>query len=60
MIPTMEFVAEIAKVSSRKLVSLDLEYTVMLRTHDSSVLDLGKLPPDELVVIKVSKDNNTS
>lgn len=51
----MDFIAEIKQVKQLKLVSLDNQYTVTLRTDDSKVMDLGKLPADILVKVKVEE-----
>lgn len=53
----LEFFGELKSVSQTKVVSLDNVYTLKLVTEGSSILDLGKLPPDTLlkVVISVSK-----
>jgi len=47
------FLAEIRKVESRKLVTNDVEIRLLLNTNDRSVLDLGKLPPDQIVRVTV-------
>ena len=48
-----EFIAEIKEVKQVKLVSLDNQYSIKLITDDSRILDLGKLPPDTLVEVKI-------
>jgi len=47
------FLAEIRKVESRKLITNDTEVKVLFNTNDTSVLDLGKLPPDQIVRVTV-------
>ena len=49
----MEFIAEITQTKQRKLVSLDNQYELKLVTDDPNIMDLGKLPPDVLVKVKV-------
>jgi hypothetical protein len=49
----MKVLAEIKKVSSKKLASLDIEYQIVLSTNDSSILDLGKLPADTMVELEI-------
>ena len=48
----MKFQAEIKKTSQRKSASLDNVYQLVLETNDSSIMDLGKLPPDTLVEVE--------
>ena len=47
------FLAEIRKVESRKLITNDTEAKVVFTSNDTSVLDLGKLPPDQIVRVTV-------
>ena len=54
----MQFLAEIRKVASRKLITSDMEYTLLLTTNDSSILDLGKHNPDILFEVKIDPENN--
>lgn len=49
----MEFIAEIKKTSQRKTASLDNVYEIILATENPNILDLGKLPSDKTVKIKV-------
>jgi len=49
----LNFIAEIKEVKQQKLVSLDNQYSIRLITNDSRILDLGKLPPDTLVEVKI-------
>jgi hypothetical protein len=55
----MKFTAEIKKVSAKKLVSLDMEYEVVIRTQDPQVLELGKWPADEMVHMEVKREHET-
>ena len=47
------FLAEIKNVTASKTVSNDKDVTVKFSTADSSVVDLGKLPPDTVVLVTV-------
>lgn len=49
----MNFTAEIKQVSSRKLVSNDIEYKVVLVTDNPEVLSLGAVDPQTLVDVEV-------
>ena len=49
----MDFTAQIKQVSSKSLVSLDKEAQIVLRTGDMWVMDLGKLPADTNVKVRV-------
>lgn len=51
----MKFLAEIKKTSQRKAASLDNVYQVVLETDDPSILDLGKLKPDQTVEVTVEE-----
>lgn len=53
--PKLEFVAEIKRTSQRKSSSLDNIYQIVLETDDAQILDLGKLPPDIVVVVNVKR-----
>lgn len=55
----MEFVAEIIRTSQRKLASLDNQYEIVFRTDNPLILDLGKLPSDTIVDVKVTLHNNS-
>jgi hypothetical protein len=50
----MKFTAEIKEVKMRKLVSLDNEYRITLSTNDQAILELGKIPADEIVEVEVN------
>lgn len=52
----MEFVSEVKKVSQRKTASLDQVYQLVLETDNPNILDLGKLPADVTVRVKVEVD----
>lgn len=49
----MEFIAEIIRTSQRKLASSDNQYEIVLRTENPLILDLGKLPSDKVIKVKV-------
>lgn len=49
----MKFLAEITEVKAKKTVSLDIEYSVKLRTEDKEALKLGELPADTIVKISI-------
>jgi hypothetical protein len=52
----MKFIAEIKKVEMHKLVSLDNEYRIVLVTNNSDIMELGKIPPDEVVEVEINED----
>jgi len=52
---SISFIAEIKEVKQQKLVSLDNQYSIRLITDNSQILDLGKLPPDQLVKVSIDK-----
>ena len=49
----MDFEAEIIEVKSKKTASLDIEYRVVLRTNNPTVLSLGAIDPSTLVEVKI-------
>lgn len=49
----IEFLAEVREVKSKKLVTNDIEYTVKFNTNEQSVLELAKLPADQLIRVSV-------
>lgn len=49
----MEFLAEVKKVESKKLASLDIGYTVTLYTDDPSVLSLGAIQGDSVLKVTI-------
>ncbi len=49
----MNFEAEIIRTSQRKLASNDNQYEVVFRTDNPLILDLGKLPSDKVLKVKV-------
>lgn len=53
----MEFNAEVKKVQSRKLVSNDIEYQVVLTTNDVTALSLGALSPETMIKVSVEPIN---
>ena len=52
----MEFEAEVMEVKSRKTVSLDLEYRIVLRTSNPNVLSLGAIDPSTLVKVEITPE----
>jgi len=54
----MDFKAEIIRTSQRKLASNDNQYEIVLRTDNPQILDLGKLPSEVLVDVKVSLEDD--
>lgn len=53
----MKFIAEIKEVKMKKLVSLDNEYRITFATSDKNILELGKIPADEVVEVEVNGQN---
>lgn len=49
----MDFEAEIIRTSQRKLSSNDNQYELVLRTENPLILDLGKLPSDKTISVKI-------
>lgn len=47
----LEFVAEVKKTGSKKLASLDIEYSAVLVSNDLALYSLGELPADCLVKV---------
>lgn len=52
------FLAEIKNVSSVKTISNDKETKIMFVSNDSSILDLGKLPPNTMFLVTVKVVSN--
>ena len=50
----MKFEAELKKVTAKKLVSLDMEYEIVIRTQNPEVLSLGALDPETLLTVEVT------
>lgn len=48
-----KFYAEIKKVEARKMASLDIEVRLTVATDNATVMDLGKLSGDQLVMVSV-------
>lgn len=53
----IEFNAEVIKVESKKLISNDIEYSVKLITNEQSVLELAKLPAEQMIKVKIENTN---
>lgn len=54
----MQFVMEIKRTSQRKAVSNDNVYQIVLECEDPLIMDLGKLPPDELVSVTIEPEKH--
>lgn len=50
---TYTFDAEIKKVGSKKLASLDMEYSVTLNSQDSHLFELGLVDANKIVTVTV-------
>jgi len=56
----MKFIAEILEVKSRKTASLDIEYTLKLRSDNHDIITLAAIPADELVVVEITPEKHDS
>lgn len=54
----MQFLAEIKKTSQRKAGSGDNVYQIVLECEDNQLMDLGKLPSDELVLVTIEPEKH--
>ena len=54
---SLNFVAEVKQVKSRKMASLDVVYSVTLETNNPDVLSLGTINGDQTVSVEISVDN---
>ena len=54
----IQFDAEVRQVKSKKLVSNDIEYSVVLTTSDPRLLQLAMLPSDITISVNI-KPNDT-
>lgn len=52
----MEFLAEVKRTSQRKTASLDNVYQIVLETNNPQLLDLGKLPADQMVKVTIENE----
>jgi hypothetical protein len=50
----MKFLMEIKSVGMKKLVSNDNEYRITFVTDDKNLLELGKIPADEIVEVEIT------
>ena len=50
---TITFDAEIKKVSSKKLASLDMEYQLILSSQDENMFSLGLLDASKIITVTV-------
>lgn len=53
----MQFQAELKKVTAKKLVSMDIEYEVVIRTSNPKVLSLGTLSPETMLTMEVKSED---
>lgn len=54
----MNFEAEIIRTSQRKLASNDNQFEIVLRTENPQILDLGKLPSNQTVKVKIELNDS--
>lgn len=52
-----QFLMEIKKTDQRKS-GLDNIYRIVLECEDNLLMDLGKLPPDELVLVTIEPEKH--
>lgn len=52
----IQLLMEIKKTSQRKSASGDNVYQIVLECEDNQVMELGKLPPDELVLVNIESE----
>lgn len=50
----MKFKGEIINVQMKKLQSLDNEYRLTIVTDDKMILELGKIPADQIVEVEIT------
>lgn len=53
----LEFLAEVKKVSSKKLASLDMEYQAVISSSDLNLYQLGTLEADQMIKVTVEVVN---
>jgi hypothetical protein len=53
----MNLKCELKQVQSRKEVSGDMVYKIVLSTHNPMCLDLGKLPAETLFSVDIGKED---
>lgn len=51
--PILTFIAEVLETKQRKTASIDNVFTLQLRTDDSRIIELAKLPSDQLVKVSI-------
>ena len=51
-----EFTAEIKEIKTKKLQSLDLEYSIKLTTNNPAILSLGAYPADKLIKVIIQQE----
>lgn len=49
----IEFIAEVREVKSKKLITNDLEYKVVFNSDNPIILELARIPADQLVKVTV-------
>lgn len=54
----IEFEAEIREVKCKKLVSLDKECILVLNTDNVNILELGKIPSEKTVIVRIEEKND--
>jgi len=55
----MRFLGEIKNINMRKTTSGDIEYKVVLITDNPEALALGVLKPEQLVLVDISKPDES-
>lgn len=55
----MDFNCELKQVQSKKSVSNDMVYKLILETDNPLVMDLGKLPSNTLFDVSITLHSNT-
>lgn len=52
----ISFIAEIKEIKTKKLPSLDMEYSLRIVTNDQNLLELGKIPADKLIKVTIQAE----
>jgi len=52
---SISFTGQVKEVKSKALVSLDKSARLTLETNNLEILDIGKWPADELVIVTVER-----
>lgn len=53
----MKFQAEIKEIKQKKTASLDNEYSIRLVTDDRTLMELSRIPADEVVSVEIKEVN---